>query len=50
MDPKEPGKRSALNEPLPSTVSCPADAEDCFELAYEADEFGVNPCGPASGN
>lgn len=48
MEPKCPNKRADLNEPLPP-ASFQTDDEDCFELAYEADEFGVNPPGPPSG-
>jgi hypothetical protein len=42
MEPKSPIKSSDMPETLLPTVLCPVDAEDYFELAYEADEFGVH--------
>jgi len=42
MEPKNsPIRRTALTEVSLPTVLCPVDTEDYFELAYEADEFGV---------
>ncbi len=42
MEPKSTIKSSDMPETLLPTVFCPIDAEDYFELAYEADEFGVH--------
>src|ERR1700694_3844465 len=42
MEPKSPIKSRDLTETLLPTVLYPADTEDCFELACEADEFGVH--------
>jgi hypothetical protein len=43
MEPKNsPIKCTSLKEVLRPTVLCPLDAEDYFELAYEADEFGIH--------
>ena len=42
MEPKSTIKSSDMPETLLPTVLCPVDAEDYFELAYEADEFGVH--------
>jgi hypothetical protein len=42
MKPKDPIKRRDIQETLLPTFLCPVDTEDCFELAYEADEFGVH--------
>jgi hypothetical protein len=41
MKPKDPIKHKDRQETLPPAFLCPVDTEDCFELAYEADEFGV---------
>jgi hypothetical protein len=35
-------KSGNANDTSPQTLSNPVDAEDCFELACEADEFGVH--------
>jgi len=43
MEPKKsPIKSRDLTEALQPTVLCPVDTDDYFELAYEADEFGVH--------
>jgi hypothetical protein len=43
MEPKNsPIKSTNLIEVSLPTVLCPVDAEDYFELACEADEFGVH--------
>ena len=42
MQPKDPIKRRDIQETLLPTFLCPVDTEDCFELAYEAEEFGVH--------
>jgi hypothetical protein len=44
MEPKKgPIKtRDLKDEALRPTVLCPVDTDDYFELAYEADEFGVH--------
>jgi hypothetical protein len=43
MDPKKsPIKNRDLKEALQPAVLCPVDTDDYFELAYEADEFGVH--------
>jgi hypothetical protein len=43
MEPKKSPINSAnLGDVLSPTVLCPVDTEDYFELAYEADEFGVH--------
>lgn len=43
MDPKKsPIKSRDLTEDLQPTVVCPVDTDDYFELAHEADEFGVH--------
>ena len=43
MEPKKNAIKSRdLTEALQPTVSCPVDTDDYFELAYEADEFGVH--------
>jgi hypothetical protein len=42
MEPKRLIKPGDLRETLLPTVLCPLDTEDCFELAYEDDEFGVH--------
>ena len=43
MEPKKsPIKSRDLTEALLPTALCPVDADDYFELAYEADEFGVH--------
>ena len=42
MQPKDPIKRRDIQETLLPRFLYPVDSEDCFELAYEADEFGVH--------
>lgn len=42
MEPKSPIKSRDLQETLLPSVLYPVDTEDYFELAYEADEFGVH--------
>jgi hypothetical protein len=42
MEPKSLGKSGDSKETLLPPVLYPLDAEDCFELACEADEFGVH--------
>ena len=42
MEPKEPIERRDIQETLLPTFLYPVDTEDCFELAYEPDEFGVH--------
>ena len=43
MEPKKsPIKSRDFAEALQPTVLCPVDTDDYFELAYEADEFGVH--------
>ena len=43
MEPKKsPMKSRDLTEALQPTVLCPVEIDDYFELAYEADEFGVH--------
>jgi len=42
MRPEDPIERRDIQETLLPTFLCPIDSEDCFELAYEADEFGVH--------
>jgi hypothetical protein len=42
MEPKSPRKRRDLDETSQPSPPAPADAEDYFEQAYEADEFGVH--------
>jgi hypothetical protein len=42
MEPKSLSKSRDSKEILPPTVLYPLDTEDCFELACEADEFGVH--------
>jgi hypothetical protein len=34
---------------IPPAVACPVDTEDYFELAWEADEFGIRLPEPAPG-
>jgi hypothetical protein len=42
MEPKNrPIKSRDSKDVVSPTASCPVDTEDYFELAYEADEFGV---------
>ena len=42
MEPKNTSMESRdTKDVLSPTLSYPVDTEDCFELAYEADEFGV---------
>ncbi len=42
MEPKSPIKPGDSRKTLLPTVLYPLETEDCFELAYEADEFGVH--------
>jgi hypothetical protein len=42
MKPKSPIKPGDSRKTLLPTVLYPLETEDCFELAYEADEFGVH--------
>ena len=43
MEPKKsPIKSRDLTEALQPTVLYPVDTDDYFELAYEADEFGLH--------
>ena len=42
MEPVNGAKTGDLNEASPQGVWSPLDAEDYFELAFEADEFGVH--------
>jgi len=41
MEPKSPIKPGDSRKTLLPTVLYPLETEDCFELAYAADEFGV---------
>jgi len=43
MEPKKsPIENRDLKDALQPRVLCPFDTDDYFELAYEADEFGVH--------
>jgi hypothetical protein len=42
MEPKSPIKPRDSRKTLLPTILYPLETEDCFELAYEADEFGVH--------
>lgn len=48
MESTWPSKDSTLNDLLPTAGSCPTDIENCFELAYERNEFGINSSDPRS--
>jgi hypothetical protein len=41
MEPKSPIRSRDLQGQSLSMSLCPVDSEDHFELAYEADEFGL---------
>ena len=42
MEPKNPTKNRELMETMVPAILYPVDSEDCFELAWEDDEFGVH--------
>jgi hypothetical protein len=41
MKPANAPTDSNASKLIPPAVSCPIDTEDYFELAWEADEFGI---------